>query len=73
MFLDLSVGPLTEPLTGRTWGPGEILERARRRMALYDALGSLLTIADLRQVERTALGTTHDRDGQARASRSSSR
>jgi acyl-CoA synthetase (AMP-forming)/AMP-acid ligase II len=39
MFLDLKVGPLTEPLTGRVWHPPQIVERARQRAALYSLMG----------------------------------
>jgi acyl-CoA synthetase (AMP-forming)/AMP-acid ligase II len=35
VFLDLEVGALAEPLTGRSWGPAEAIDHVRRRAALY--------------------------------------
>lgn len=39
MFLDLQVGNLTEPLTGRCWDRREILNRVRRRIVYYQRHG----------------------------------
>ncbi|MGH7787062.1 MAG: class I adenylate-forming enzyme family protein [Candidatus Binatia bacterium] len=39
MLLDLTLGPLTEPLTGRHWDRATVLERLRRRLGFYAELG----------------------------------
>ncbi len=39
MFLDLHVGELSEPLTGRRWRRAEIADRMLRRVARYRACG----------------------------------
>jgi acyl-CoA synthetase (AMP-forming)/AMP-acid ligase II len=35
MFLDLALGPLTEPMTGRHWDQRAVVDRTRRRLAFY--------------------------------------
>ena len=39
MFIELSVGSLVEPLTGRRWAPPEIVERLKGRIAWYTRAG----------------------------------
>jgi acyl-CoA synthetase (AMP-forming)/AMP-acid ligase II len=39
MFVDLALGPLSEPLTGRHWDRAAVLERYRRRLAFYARRG----------------------------------
>ena len=39
MLLELKVGKLVEPFTGRSWEPGEINRQVARRMARFQARG----------------------------------
>ena len=39
MFLDLHLGPLSEPLTGRHWDRTSVLAEYRRRLVFYDRCG----------------------------------
>ncbi len=48
MLLDLGLGPLTEPLTGRHWDRDAVLERYRRRLSFYSRRG-------LRRADRVLL------------------